>query len=310
MRRRACVRLLRMRALHFLRPTHVLSLSLLALVACNSTGSSPVPSFVSGGGTSIVDGEQNTRVSFDEMIEHLTTADVVFLGELHDSSDTHKLQARTTRALSDRREIVVSLEMFERDAQDSVDLYLGGGFDEATFLEQSRPWPNYDPDYRPVIELARERGLPVVAGNCYRPLASRVAKEGLVAAVGDPWAALHAQAGPGAYHDQFMDAMGGMGAHGGGMAAKMELIFQAQCIKDEAMAEGIIDALARHEGAQVVHWCGRFHSDFGLGTVERVLRRDPDLKVLIISAVRGSGTPSSVQPDDIDRADYLWYVRN
>jgi uncharacterized iron-regulated protein len=296
-----------MRALQ--SPLYALSLGLITLVGCSSVGTPPVLSFV-GGHSSIVDSHQNRGVSFDAMVEELATADVVFLGELHDSSDTHRLQARTTRALSDRRAIAVSLEMFERDAQDLVDLYLGGGHDEATFLAHSRPWPNYDPDYRPVIELARERGLPVVAGNCYRPLASRVAKEGLAAAVGDPWAAMHAQAGPGAYHDKFMGAMGGMGAHGGGMAERMELIFQAQCIKDEAMAEGIIDALAKHDGIQVVHWCGRFHSDFGLGTVERVLRRDPTLKVRIVSAVRGSGTPPRVQPEDVGRADYLWYVRN
>jgi uncharacterized iron-regulated protein len=257
----------------------------------------------------IVDPVTREVVSFDDMLDELQEADVVFLGELHDSVTAHRLQLAVTRALHERRGgLTLSLEMFERDAQSILDLYLEGAVPEVSFLGTARPWPDYARDYRPAVEYARAHGLPVLAANAFRPLAARVARAGLAAGVGDPWGALHVDAGPGEYRDRFLAEMGDHGTHGG---ALVERFFEAQCLKDDAMAESIAVHIAEHgpDALPVVHWCGRFHSDFRLGTVERLARRCPDLTIAVISSVYDAGLGRAADPEDARRADFVWYIR-
>lgn len=238
-----------------------------------------------------------------EMADVLAGADVVFLGEFHDSDPGHGMQLEVFAALLERRdEVVLSLEMFERDAQPYLDLYVAGWMDEATFLEKARPWPNYAEHYRPGVELAKEHGARVVAANCYRPLAARVAREGRWSVAGDPWAARVVDAGPGAYQDKFMAAMGD---HASDMNARMKNFFAAQCIKDDTMAESIA---REFDGAQplVVHWCGAFHSDGRLGTVERLASRRPDLKLAVTTMFRER--PRDLTEEERALADFVWWV--
>jgi len=237
----------------------------------------------------LVRSRDNAVVSVAEAAAELAQADVVFLGEEHDSDAAHALQLALTEALlAARGEVAVSLEMFERDAQRRLDLYLAGAIDEEFFLAGTRPWPNYREHYRPVIELAKARGLDVLAANVYRPIAKLVAGAGLDTAKGDPWAAMQVDGRPeGAYFEKFVRIMGAdPAAH---PTEHMQNVYAAQAVKDDTMAESIATYLARRgESAPlVVHWCGKFHSDEGLGTVERLLARRPDLRVAVVSTLSG-----------------------
>ena len=49
-------------------------------------------------------------------------------------------------------------------------------------LQDARPWPNYDTDYRPMVEVAKQEGLPVICANAprrYVSLAGRSGREAL-----------------------------------------------------------------------------------------------------------------------------------
>ena len=53
-------------------------------------------------------------------------------------------------------------------------------------------------------------------------------------------------------------------------------IYQAQCIKDDTMAESIARLRAADPARLVLHATGSFHCDYRLGTVLRVIaRRSP-----------------------------------
>lgn len=111
----------------------------------------------------------------------------------------------------------------------------------------------------------------------------------------------------GRYEEIFMDLMGGLKGHGSGMPeSALKRMFEAQCIKDEAMAESIAEHIQRSEGPKplVVFWCGRFHSDFGLGTVERLARRMPHLNIAVISGRKQSS--GDWDASDRDRGDFIW----
>jgi uncharacterized iron-regulated protein len=224
-------------------------------------------------------------------------ADVVFVGELHDDKAAHRLELQLLQALAAKgRPVVLVMEMFERDVQPALDAYAKGELDEAAMLARSRPWSNYKEDYRPLVELALAQDWPVVAGNMPRPLASKVAREGLGALEALPPAeranvAAELDCPPGPYRDKFMAEMKDMAGHGGkGAPPNLDRLFESQCAKDETMAESVASRLK--PGATVVHVNGAFHSDEGLGTVERLRRRRPDARVLVVSIGRGAA-PSS-----------------
>lgn len=251
----------------------------------------------------LVETANGASLSLDELADALALYDVVFLGEEHDNDVVHRLQAELSEALVARRgDVILSLEMFERDAQAALDQYLAGAIDEHAFLERSRPWPNYAAHYRPAIELAKREGLPVLAGNVPRPLAARVVHEGPRAVLSAPYAPRHVLLPEGLYRQRF-DAI--MGGHGGIEGVDPADVFASQCIKDDAMAESIADALALHPGAQVVHWCGRFHSDAHLGTVERLAQRRPDLAIAVVTPSTGGDLGAPLTDEEWENGDFV-----
>jgi len=247
----------------------------------------------------VVSGATGQTVPFAQMADAAAKVDVVFFGEAHDDEETHRAELALLAAVGERRtKVVLSLEMFERDVQPVLDSYLAGRITEAEFREQSRPWPNYAADYRPMLELARAKGWPVIAANVPRRLASMVSRRGLASLDSLPpadraLAARDIECPKDQYYRNFVDVMGG--GHGGAagsdgaagsMDAMMDQFYQAQCLKDETMAESIVAARAKAgTDAIVVHVTGAFHSDQGLGTVSRVTRRSSGVKGLVVSAV-------------------------
>jgi uncharacterized iron-regulated protein len=219
---------------------------------------------------------------FETMLRDVMRADVIHLGEQHDDAGTHALQLAVLEGFARRGvPVVLSLEMFERDVQTSLDAYLAGTMPESAFLAGSRPWNNYASDYRPLVEFAKAKGWPVVASNIPRPLASAVSRNGLavfdtLSSTQRPWVAADNQCGTDTkYARKFINLMGDMAGHGSNAmpAAAMDRFYAAQCVKDEVMAESIARALDAHPNAVIVHAAGSFHVEEGLGTVERVTRR-------------------------------------
>ncbi|MCV5871569.1 ChaN family lipoprotein, partial [Escherichia coli] len=66
---------------------------------------------------------------------------------------------------SGERRIALSMEQVTRDKQSVLDAYLKGEIGEQYFMSQSNAWPNYESDYRPLVEFAKQANLPVIAAN-------------------------------------------------------------------------------------------------------------------------------------------------
>jgi uncharacterized iron-regulated protein len=247
----------------------------------------------------VYDTKHRRFIDFESMLADVTTADVLFLGEQHDDPATHRLEAASLEGLARRRgNIVLAMEMFERDVQPSLDNYLAGHSKEGDFLAGSRPWPRYATDYRPLVELARAWKWPVIASDVPRRLASLVSHRGLrtildsLSATDRAFAARDLDCPHDDYFARFAKTMENMPSHSGDStkesatekAATIERIYQAQCIKDETMGESIATAFAAAPPrALVVHVNGAFHSDYGLGTAERVKRRLQGKRVVVVT---------------------------
>lgn len=224
-----------------------------------------------------------------ELADSLARCDVVFFGEWHGNAAIHGAQLEITKLLRARNpRLVLSFEMFERDVQPALDAYLRGETSEDEFLAASRPWSNYPSDYRPLVEFARGESLKAVAANVPRRWAA------LAARLGASWrddldetelafAATQVHTPDGPYKQNFLATMGGM-AHGNSeVAARLENMYLAQCLKDDTMAESILSAINAEPGGKIIHFNGDFHSRQYLGTVERLLWRLPGLKVAVIA---------------------------
>lgn len=297
----------------------VVAPALMALLPMMASGQEiPPPTYVPH---RVVETRKQQVRDFELLATELAKADVVFFGEQHDDPATHRMQLALLEAIARRREgIVLSLEMFERDVQPVVDQYLAGRLVEGEFLAASRPWPRYATDYRGLMEVARGYGWPVVAANVPRPLASAVARAGLGLLDTLPperrahAAAQHSCPETDEYFKRFAATMEGMPRnHGGGPsdpdASRQAIlrIYQAQCVKDETMAEAIADAWK--PGTLVIHMNGAFHSDFHLGTVSRVRHRLPKGTIIrVVTAVPVTDLDTVDRKAEGKRADWLVYV--
>lgn len=255
----------------------------------------------------------DTIVTVAEAADALATADVVVLGEIHDSRAVHEVHLALIQELHERRgrDLAIAMEMFERDVQSKLLMYLSGDLDEYRFREAARPWPNYVPDYRPMVQFARRNGIVVLAANAPRELAAKVAREGLAAVQGDPHVARTVSAPEDDYWEAFLEAMKG---HPGVTAETMQRMYQAQCLKDDTMAESIVDHVQRERAAGrrpfVVLVCGHMHSDHRRGTVARVLSRLPgcDVRVLSAEASADFGAGKGVYQSPRSVGDYVVVV--
>lgn len=230
-------------------------------------------------------GSKGVWVGFPAIVGDCAAQDVVFFGELHDNDRCHEQQLGLLKSLfAARSDVIVSMEMFERDVQGEVDAFLAGNLAEEEFRKRARAWKNWH-HYRGIVQFAKKNALQVIAANAPIDLVRKVSKGGGLAAVQDePDVAREVLAPRDAYYDNFVAAMSG---HGDLDEKKMRLYYEAQCLRDDTMAESIARALgaARASGRNplVLHLCGRMHSDGRLGTVQRLLRRMPGVAVRVIS---------------------------
>ena len=257
----------------------------------------------------LIETEKRDDISVADLAGQMSECDVLFLGEQHDSDQCHQMQLDIIKAIhSSGRDLAISMEMFERDVQGVVDDYLSGRVDEKAFKENARPWKNYDKHYRPIVEFAKANNIRVIAANVPRRLAGNVATGKAIAMTDMSMIARATTAPRDAYYQRFVGIMKGhAGANGEDAMQKM---YRSQCLKDDTMAESIVDYLATnpHRRPLVVHLCGNFHSDYGYGTALRVLTRRPLLKISVFTMDKVDDVNEI--PDNINRhlADFVLLV--
>ncbi len=282
----------------------LLSLSAL-LTACQSTG-------LAAADHRTFETQWGQSVPLSVMADDLAQADVVFLGEEHDNDVGHRLQLETFEALIARHpKVILTLEQFEVDIQGQLDLYMAGAIDQETLLKTTRPWPNYLRHYAPIIELAKQHRIPVIAANIPRPVARRIAYEGPGIKSEEWLAPPMIWIDEPEYAQRFARAMGRTPDEE--YDEGLERWFTAQCAKDEIMAQSISQVLVRGwslgQKPLVVHLNGKFHSDHRLGTVSRLLRRHPRLNVRVVGMNSDDVRDRTLNPDEMRQGDYVWLVQ-
>src|SRR6266446_2198626 len=94
-------------------------------------------------------------------------ADIVYLGESHDNPHHHLDQIRVLEVmLADGARPALAFEMLAQDQQQAVDAAMLESADRSALAKRlgwgERGWPDFEM-YRPLFDLARRYGLPVIA---------------------------------------------------------------------------------------------------------------------------------------------------
>lgn len=238
----------------------------------------------------VFDGKGNPA-TLEQIVEAAGNAGVVFLGEQHDDAAGHAVQLEIFRQAvakySQTRKVALSLEMFERDVQVILNEYLSGQITEAQFLAGSRPWGNYKTDYRPLVELAKEKKLAVIAANAprrYVNMVSRLGRESLngLSKEAKEWLAPLPYGDPSEAYTRKFNALMGANRDPAAAAAHSPIVF-SQALWDATMAYSVAQSLKKNKGELVVHLNGGFHTENRLGTVEQLLKYRPKTKVIVVT---------------------------
>jgi uncharacterized iron-regulated protein len=228
-----------------------------------------------------------SEATYNDMLNAAADHDVTLFGELHNNPVCHWLQLELAQdLLAQGKDLVLGAEMFEADNQIVLDEYLNGDISARSYEGQARLWPNYETDYRPLIEFARENQLNFVASNIPRRYASMVAKDGFEALD-----SLHEDAYkwiaplPMPYDPELpnykrMTTMMGMHREPNPNMPK------AQASKDATMAHFILKNLKQDQ--VFVHYNGTYHSNNYEGIVWYLKKYKPGTDVLTIATVEQS----------------------
>ncbi len=129
------------------------------------------------------DARTGQDIAWNELAARLAERDAVFVGEQHGDPQTHRAEAALLAAMEKPwgGKLTLAMEMLERDAQTALEEYLAGRKTEEEFAKSVTLWPGYKTEYRPLVEWAKARRVPVLASNVPRRIARDVSKEGIAA---------------------------------------------------------------------------------------------------------------------------------
>lgn len=226
--------------------------------------------------------------------EQLYKADYILLGEKHDNSVHHRLQADAlTDLVSTGRRPALAFEMINSAQEKALNEYLGNRPKTADGLGaaigwQKSGWPDWR-YYAPIATIALKSGLAIVPANFPRKKTPEIGRNGFAALdpdlverthLSDPLPEVLAKS---LTQEMFISHCKMMPAKHLGAVAKI------QRARDAVMA----DALARHNSAVLIAGSGHTRRDRGVPYYLRQMK--PDAKIISVGFVevdRETTTPS------------------
>ncbi|MBI4496101.1 MAG: ChaN family lipoprotein [Deltaproteobacteria bacterium] len=222
------------------------------------------------------------------IIDQVADRKIVYVGESHDQFSHHLVQLEVIRRLHDQgRKIAVGMEMFQRPFQSVLDDYIGGRIDEREMLRRTEYFRRWRFDYnlyRPILQFARAKKIPVMALNIPQEIVEKVSREGLDSLSAEEKRSVPAQMdfSDGSYRERLHQVFQ---AHRDLGVKDFNFFHQAQILWDETMAESVADYLSGHPEYQMVVLAGSGHLAFGSGIPRRAARRNGFSYVILLNGV-------------------------
>jgi uncharacterized iron-regulated protein len=250
----------------------------------------------------ILSGADGQSLTWEALVEDLTAARIVYVGENHTNPEHHVIQARLIREVARRHpDLMVGLEMFDHRYDPVLARWSAGALEREAFVAESHWYARcggwqFDFDlYAPVFEVIRELGLTAVGLNAPFHLPPKISAAGLASLLPDerrllPEAIDLGDADHRAYVEQTFRQ------HPFRRPTDFDRFYEAQCTWEDTMAE----AVSRKIGVRhMLVLCGNGHIVRKFGIPNRAFRRNGmDFRTVFLAPV---GT--SAEGRD---ADYIW----
>jgi uncharacterized iron-regulated protein len=239
-------------------------------------------------------------MSMDKLVARIADRQVVFVGETHDRYDHHLNQLAIIRGLAARHpDLVIGMEFFQQPFQAHLDQFIAGEIDDKELLRKTEYFDRWRYDYRlyrPILEFARSKGIPVIALNLPAEITDKVAREGLASLSDSERAQIPAELDRSdKVYEQRLRAI--FARHPPAKGRQFDRFLDVQLLWDEGMAERVASHFREHPEGHMVVLAGSGHLMYGAGIPRRVKQRVPVETAIVIN-----GGDSGLEPG---MADYL-----
>ena len=251
------------------------------------------------------------KAKYENMIKDLAKSDMVFFGEYHTDPISHWMQLEMTKSFFEikGKKLFFGAEMFENGNQLVLDEYLAGFYPEVKMLpEITQMWRNYQTNYKPMLDFAKENGLRFIATNIPRRYAAMINKKGIDCLSELSPAAL-AMIGPDLekYFDPTVKAYAEMADMLGEHAPPSMLNIQtSQASKDATMAHFSLKNF--NEGDFLFHFQGSYHSNYNQGIIWWINKIQPGFNIKSITTVTKSEWLELTEEEKATIANYIIVV--
>jgi len=230
---------------------------------------------------------KNTK-TLSDVINELSGKKIIYIGEFHDQYAHHITQLEIIRSLYERNsKIAIGMEMFQRPFQEVLDDYTAGKIRERDFLRNSEYFKRWRFDYnlyKPILDFATSKGIPVIGLNIDGEIIDKVSQGGMDSLNDEERAMLPQEMdfSDGSYRERLMDIFK---QHKDWQEKNFDYFYQSQIIWDETMAESIDNFLKENPDYQVVVIAGQGHLEYGSGIPGRTYRRNGyDYAIVLLDA--------------------------
>ena len=256
-----------------------------------------VPLGISPTVTAVYDTSGAVR-TWDEALADLAQAQVVAVGESHDSAADHQIQAEVLTALAARTpRLAVAFEMVGYEDQAVLDNFMSGAMPENDFSVWWKTNWGYDFSlYKPIFDAAKAAGVPAYGLNAPRDVVKSVGKKGLAGLTPAERAripATIAESSDARYRKYVLESVSG---HGAPPTAVSRMI-EAMAVWNETMGEKAANIAA--EGRTVLVVAGAGHVLYKAGILESAARRGAGSPKVLLPL------PAAPQTDELALADWF-----
>jgi len=213
--------------------------------------------------------------SLAQIVDQIANSRVVFVGETHTRYDHHLVQLQILKQLYQKSpNVALGVEWFQQPFQIHLDDYIAGRITEQEMLHLTDYFNRWNYDYRlyqPIINYAREQGIPIIALNASRELMVALSDSGF-----DNLPEELKQQLPADYDwsdKEYEQRLRDMYELHPEYQGEFEDFLRGQLTWDESMAERAANYLQDNPDKRMLILAGSGHIMFGSGIPNRLQRR-------------------------------------
>jgi aminopeptidase N len=219
----------------------------------------------------------STLRTLSDLIDSAAGKKIIYVGESHDRFSHHMVELDVIKGLYMKdQKLAVGMEMFQRPFQKTLDDYIKGAIDEREFLKNTEYFKRWGFDYnlyKPILDFARTKKIPVVALNLRREITEKVSKGGMDSLSEEERKEIPQQMdfSDGEYRDRLKEVFEQHKSMG---EKDFDFFYESQVLWDETMAMSIDEYLRKNPVYRMIVIAGGGHVSYGSGIPKRAFRRN------------------------------------